>query len=384
MKTDTQKPAATAIRVGTYAEKASNTLNSKSEAQSEPETTSTRITIDRPDNIAAQNLCNKSNEQSTRNEKTRTLATKPHPSADIHAINNPKFWSISALPAGLTIVCVRDPSLTPLVRNAFTSLALENSSKIGIPLPKVAKVISIYTGNARELDKAMAFQKASIQGDISGRHEIKQIITSDGFDWSSDAGAVVFKEIVPTVECSVILQQQVDTAITSDMAYGFSRFRQTAQQAGACAILILLCQDESNLSILNKHSDELIEIEQCEPDPGMNAAFSIDCHSIRSLNCFGIGKVMCCVNMSDVAIRYHYSPFIAAELKIRAMWILRNQGKTLEEIGNLCALNKSNVSRQLQGLQVPRELAINDGWLSSYLDILTESKQVSAPSQVNK
>jgi hypothetical protein len=387
MKTISVKPKANPVSTAMLVKSLNSKMANRAETPSDLKTSALKVTVGQPISNSAQAIQQNSQALLTKDTDMNSDTAIDSSMTTTNSGNtprstNPLLATISPLPAGLTIVCVRDPSLAPLVRNAFTCLALENSHKIGIPLPIVDKVISVDTGSPRELDRAKGFQTASIPEGSSSRHESKAISTSDRLDWCSDAGAVVFASIVPPDKCCVILQQQVDGPFTPAMAYGFFRFRLAAQQAGVFVILILVCPDESQSARLGKHSDELIEVARCEPDPGMNTAFSVDCHGLHSLNCFGVGKTMCCVSLSDGAIRYHYSPFIAADLKTRAMWILRGQGKTLDEIGTLCDLNKSNVSRQLQGLPAPRPTSMGDDWLTGYLDSLPAAKSIARPQSV--
>ena len=96
----------------------------------------------------------------------------------------------------------------------------------------------------------------------------------------------------------------------------------------------------------------------CEPNPGFDEAFVLSCPELASPLNPGSGKVLCCVRLGDGGLETEIMPYVADDLKTRLMAILKANEWSLEQIGNLVGLNKSNVSRKLRMVSG----AVPDGW----------------------
>ncbi len=299
---------------------------------------------------------------------TPTFNSKELKKAKISAVKNHLVPLISPIPLGLTIVSIREASLTPHVRNTFEQLALTGSTKLGIPMSKVKEVLSLYSGNVRQLEQAMALKNANVPPKKPVKHNFRACGSREGFDWFSDEGFCVLEPIIKEADGWLTLEQCSVGPVTVSIADGLFRIRNAAQQAGVWVMVFLVCQEGYEKSRLHEFCDEYIEVSPCEPDIGGETAFSIDCVGLRNLNPLGIGITMCSVKLSEGQFRRRYTPYISSNLETRVMWILRGQGKTLEEIGSLLQKNRSSVLRRLQGLPTPKPVNMADRWLERYLD----------------
>lgn len=280
---------------------------------------------------------------------------------------NPLIAGIGPFQPGLIIVSVPSSQLLAPARNAFTCLVLEKSSVLGIPVQDHESVFSVYSGNPRQLEQAQLFAAANPLSTTSVPHASKTCCAQDKLDWTSNEGLHL---LLPTIEGAtgwVICEQPSRGQITPAMSQGIIQIGNAAKTAGVWVVLILVCPGELQKSQLSHVCDEYIEVAQCEPDIGIDMAFSIDCVGIRDMNSHGIGKVMCSVKLADGVFHRRYDPYISACFETRIMWILRGQGKTLEEIGSILKKDKSTILRRLQGLPVPRRVEMGPDWLERNL-----------------
>ncbi len=77
--------------------------------------------------------------------------------------------------------------------------------------------------------------------------------------------------------------------------------------------------------------------------------------------------------------------FIATELDVRAMWVMRGKGKSFYEIGRIFKLDKSTVLRRLQALPLPKNIEIKEDWLKLYLTRFVDDQRedVSINDELN-
>lgn len=293
-------------------------------------------------------------------------ATKPS-TAQNHLLD-----MISPIPAGLTIVALQEVSLLAYVRNAIEQEAREESNKLGVHMPIVYGMLSMYAGNYHQLDQARVIAAANISTANEVPHEFETYGSRDGFDWCSDEGLCTLEPIIRDSEgWWVTLEQAIAIPVTSTIASGLFRIRNAAQQADVSVMLFLVCPKGYESSRIHELCDEYIEVTECDPGPETDIAFSIDCVGLRHLNKLGIGKTMCSVTVHNGTFQRRFEPYISNNLATRVLWMLRGQGKTLEEIGSILGTNKSTVSRHLQGLPPPRKLKMENDWLARHLELLS-------------
>ena len=279
--------------------------------------------------------------------------------------------TISPVEPGLCIVSVPDPSYLNPVRLAVTKMILEASNVLDIPFPFIGNVISLFSGNRRQLEQANAL--AAINTPTTGvvLHEFKSCVARDKLDWSSNEGQFALRPILEQANGGIIMEQTMVCPISPAVTHGLNQISNVAQSVGAYAILLLATSSERDCLQLRHVCDELIEVAPCEPDVGDDAAFSFDCVGLRELNSLGIGKTMCSVKFSEGLFQHRFDPFISGNLETRIMWTMRGQGMSLDDIGAQFKKHKTSVMRRLQPLPKPRHLDLPKDWLSNNLEMFS-------------
>lgn len=283
--------------------------------------------------------------------------------------------AISPVEPGLCIVSVPDPSYLNPVRLAVTKMLLEARNVLDIPFPVIGNVISLFSGNRRQLEQANAL--AAINTPTTGvvLHEFKSCVARDKLDWSSNEGQFALKPIMEQAKGGIILEQTMVCPISPAVTHGLNQISNVAQSVGAYAILLLATSSERDCLQLSHVCDELIEVAPCEPDVGDDAAFSFDCVGLRELNSLGIGKTMCSVKFSEGLLQHRFDPFISSNLETRVMWTMRGQGMSLDDIGAQFKKHKSSVFRRLRSLPKPRHMDLPKDWLSNNLEMFSVSSR---------
>jgi DNA-binding transcriptional ArsR family regulator len=244
-------------------------------------------------------------------------------------------------------------------------------------MPSVTAMLSLYSCNSRALEQAKLLDSANPPSKRDIRHEFKVIGSRDGFDWCSVEGLA---SLLPIIESAsgiwVFAEQKITEILSSQFASGLLNISNAAKLAGAWFMLFTVFTNRTKVADLRQLCDEYIEVTACEPDPHCYTAFAFDCVDLRALNAHGIGKIMCSVKLKDGVIRRTFSPFVSSELQKRAIWALRGQQRSLEEIGKMLGMNKSTVSRHLLGLPPCHAQERDDGWLRDYLQTIKDCDEV--------
>ena len=283
---------------------------------------------------------------------------------------NPVAARISPFQPGLQLVSVSSPPILPLVRTAFTCLATENGRELGIPMPIVEEVVSVFSGSPRQLEQAQLFAVANPPATSSIVSVTKRCAAPEKLDWTNYGGQYALLPIIEDAKGWVIIEQTTVGAITPAFLQGLIQIDHAAKQAGTWVMLLIAGSDRADVSQLTHVCGDLIEVAQCEPDVDCDTAFSIDCVGIRDLNSLGVGKTMCNVQLIDSVFHRRYTRFVSADLETRIMCELRGQQKSLDEIGSIFKINKSTVFRRLQGLPIPRPEEVDQDWLDRNLEAL--------------
>lgn len=284
---------------------------------------------------------------------------------------NPVVTGISPFEPGLVIVSVPSAQILPLVRNAFTCSAIEKNRTLGIPMPLVDEVVSVFSGNPRQLEQAQLFAVANPPATSNVVSVTKKCAAPEKLDWTNYGGQYALLPIIEKAKGWVIIEQTAVGTITPAFLQGLIPIGHAAKQAGTWVMLLIAGSDRVDVSQLTHVCGDLIEVAECEPDVDCDTAFSIDCVGIRDLNSLGVGKTMCNVKLTEGVFHRRYERFIAADLDTRIMRALRGQHKSLDEIGSIFKINKSTVLRRLQGLPIPRPEEVDQEWLDRNLEALS-------------
>lgn len=294
--------------------------------------------------------------------------------------NHPMCSELSPFPTGLVIASVDDKCCMSQVRMTLTDMTLKKNMGLGIPMPDVESVCSVFSGRPRQLELAKLTTAASISEVSNVVHDVVVFHAPDKMVWTSNEGGGVLPSLINNTKGWVILEQVVEGALTADLVQGVLHLRSMAQQAGVRVLLLVGGLVQPSSSLLSQICEEYLEINSCEPDIEVDSSFSIACDGVRELHSRGIGKVMCNITFSEGAIHRHFESFISNDLATRLMWSLRGQGKTLEEIGSLLKVNKSSVLRRLKGLPPTRFIAGREEWIARHLDFFQEVSTKKAVS----
>ena len=281
------------------------------------------------------------------------------------------FDTLGSVEPGLVVVTVPSGLMLSHVRMAIERQIRSGGQKIGIRFPKKMAITSLYPGGGRKVREAKALAQA--QAPIAGvaTQEFAAIGTRDRFTLTCDEGLCA---VTPLIEKSkggwVTCSQSIDACPTTAVVEALMKMRAAAKQAGTYVLFFLVTGRKPEELQLQDYCDDLLVTANCEPEPGVQFAFSIDVVGLRNLNEVGIGKTMCSVRARKGQYESRWDPFIAVELFKRVIWKLRCSGKSLAEIGKIVGCDKSTVHRQMVGLPPVVKREQKEGWLKPYADLI--------------
>ena len=278
---------------------------------------------------------------------------------------------ISPLAPGLTVVAIEHPASVLDARQTFETMVRLKSHRFGIPLPRVKTVTSLYSGGGRSLEAARIRASAETLSQNAANHLFKKCGVSAGFDFLCEEGRCSLLPIVEKATGNMVtLAQAISGHFDLSRQRGLDCLHQTAFRCNAYAVLFA---DVADAALLTPLSDqfELISVRHCEPDPGFSSALAFECVGLAGLCDNGTNHVMCNVRREDGKMKRKWGQFVSTDLRDRVMWKMRGQGATLDEIGEVVDLDKSNVKRRLDKLIPPVKLKLEDGWLDGYREALT-------------
>ena len=252
---------------------------------------------------------------------------------------------------GLTVVAGQGAAGQRLIREVFTHAAITASKELPIPMPKVNSVTSLFVGSRRDRDLMKASLAAMKESGIGKNYEHQYLTSADPIDLTSPSGLPIVKRKMSQVDGWLILEHVVGTPPNPMNIEGLLRIRQAALKRKMRVMLIVMNPHQQDGTTFSRIADEYFEVTACEPDPGWDEAIVIDCVALTRGLGHAAGKVMCLAKVVEGRYVTQIVPFVSASAKTRLMAILRAMGKTLEQIGKLVALDKSGVSRHLQGIR---------------------------------
>lgn len=264
---------------------------------------------------------------------------------------------LSPIPHGLTIVNIKAPESLPYIRYALTRQTLTADNKLGPPMPAVAKVLSLHAGTTRSIDQAKMLEQAfAPSSTTSAEHEYRTVGSNIGFDWTCDEGLCTLMPIIESTRGWTILEQRAAGQVATTMAEGLIRIDNAAQKAKTRVMLLVIGVVGQGMERL---CQEYLEVSACEPNPGAELAFVVDCVGLNDVNILGVGKTMCTIRQSKSGLKMSGSAFVSESLTVRYMAQMRANGQTFEAIGREVGLDRSNVYRGLQGTRLPPAKAMS-------------------------
>jgi len=263
--------------------------------------------------------------------------------------------AISALNPGLTMIVGQYSPMTLYVHAVIVQVVAKQSADLPIPMPDCKSVICFFRNTPRKLEQLRGVHKLlGLSALTSDNFKLAYREASRELDWTSPAAIATLSLGNEEREdsCMILLQP----AGTTPDIDGLLHLRRAAEAAGA--YVILLCPDVPHDAKISGIPNELFVATPCEPNPGFDEAFVLSCPELASPLNPGSGKVLCSVRLGDDGLETEITPYVADDLKTRLMAILKANEWSLEEIGQLVGLNKSNVSRKLRMVSG----VVPDGW----------------------
>ena len=261
----------------------------------------------------------------------------------------------SALEPGLTMVVGPYGELVHFVYTAILKELVQGSSRLPIPLPECSSIVCVHSGPARYLEQVRGLHaKLGLMAPAFKKCQSFERVASCAFDWTNQASVSIVGRLkaLKNGGC-VVLQQPPD--INPDLQ-GLLELRRAAEKYNAR--IILFCPAVVDEAKISGTPNELFVVTPCEPNPGFDEGFVVSCPGLASPLSPSSGKVLCCVRLGDDGLETEITPYVADDLKTRLMAILKANEWSLEEIGQLVGLNKSNVSRKLRMVSG----TVPDGW----------------------
>ena len=271
--------------------------------------------------------------------------------------------------AGLVIFAVANPDLKPLILSCLIEHCDEQAEFPTIPFrARGRKATYAHNGSAASFQviRLLANRKAFPNG-----MECDAIRCSEnsGFVWHTHEGRHAMRVFADSLEKgTLILGQDCPGAVSAEMALGLRQIDDEARHNGVVVALAVAFHDKRNKSDrLHECCSEYVNVVTCEPDVGQNYAFTFDCHGHRQLGRLAPPKMMYSVKLDQDRISFSVEPLISPLLEERIIWMMRAQGKTLEEIGLTLRKNKTTILRRLESVYGPDMRDVDDAWLEAKL-----------------
>lgn len=262
---------------------------------------------------------------------------------------------VSALEPGLTMVVGPYGELVHFVYTAILKELAQGSSRLPIPLPECSSIVCVHSGPARHLEQVRELHaKLGLMAPAFKKCQSFERVASCAFDWTNQASVSIVSRLKALKNGGCIVLQQPAGEIPD--VEGLLQLRRIGEKSGAR--IILFCPAVANEAKISGISNELLVVTQCEPNPGFDEGFVVACPQLASPLSPASGKVLCCVRLGEYGLETEIMPYVADDLKTRLMAILKADEWSLEEIGKLVGLNKSNVSRKLRMVSG----TVPDGW----------------------
>jgi hypothetical protein len=269
---------------------------------------------------------------------------------------------------GVMLVLVREQAPMHIVRAALERQMIIRGRIAGLPLPKMDRVISILTGNHRDVE-AMKLA-ASYEHFPAGAavRKLQVLGTSGDFDVCCDEGMCAVSPFVAQARTLVTALLPSKAASSPHFVSGLERYRAATKKAGSFVMLFMCCGPKQDVSWVRPHCDEVVEVAECEPNPNIDYAFSVDSGLRLYLPPTYITKVMFSVTWTKRGWIHRQEPFVAASVEDRLIWWMLREGETQSTIADVLGVNKATVSRHVSRLKqtlksktMPRE-----GWREDF------------------
>lgn len=276
--------------------------------------------------------------------------------------------SLPPLRKGLTVIAVDSPELLHPVKAAIIKAMLSGSQDLPVPMPEFDVVSDMIVGSPRYLDHFKALQLEDETIDGTATYEPVYLPSSLPIDWTGPGGLLLIDQhLNDQPKAALVLMQHNDTRSNGLAVEGLFSVQRKARHAKSNVVMVTEL-DKMDRATCCRMTDEFFVASKCEPNPGWDNAFIFDCVELSRVPGLGQGKVMCNFKLTDYGYEFDFTPFISEQVDVRLMAILKALGMTLKDIGSLIDKDKSNVSRDLNGVPLLKTMAFTKADLSQWLE----------------
>lgn len=258
-----------------------------------------------------------------------------------------------------------DEASVMYARDMYIEQVSRQQSKTGLMMPSVKKVTSFYAGPPRQIE---VMQKLF---DSQSDPSVKVPVSFEGkskygeHDLLSDEGVGTLRPYIESPNSCTVFEQRITADRVQRTMENLKEIRMIALRANSFVIPILVGYSGIVDDAWQRVADEVVEIRKCEPGPGEEFAFSIDCHSLRIFSAYGAGTQMCSMRTGEKRLERKYETFLSADAVERAYWKLRYWGHFSNiQIASEFKVARSTVDRIVHKLGGPRDGNLNEDWLT--------------------
>lgn len=263
--------------------------------------------------------------------------------------------TVSELRIGLTLVAGHYSELLHFVHFVIVRELAMASSRLPIPMPECSSVVCIQSGPLRQLEQLHALRaQLGFSAPEFEKYQAVDRVASCSLDWTNAAAVSIVRQLSVVKDGGCVVLQQ--PAGANPDIEGLLQLRRAAEMYKAR--IIMFCPTVPAEAKFSGLANEFYVVTPCEPNPGFEEAFILSCPELAGSLNQSAGRVLCSVRLGDDGLEAEIGPYVAGDLKTRLMAILKADNWSLEKIGELVGLNKSNVSRKLRFVST----SVPDGW----------------------
>lgn len=217
--------------------------------------------------------------------------------------------------------------------------------KLGLPLPRAAKVRAMHTGPLREYRTVAAAIQAAGDPNVSLEH----LSERKHFDPTTREGVSIIKQRLADGRDQWLTIELHTDCITNDHRRGLAEIRASAKQAASGVAVFVYATDGLPVD-LAEEADECARIVECEDEPLCLAAFTVEWAGLSVLGVSSALPVLCVSLIKHQKYAVEYMPHVSNSFQDRVTAALRSHGLTQEQIGQLLGHDKSTIARRLKDL----------------------------------
>lgn len=139
-----------------------------------------------------------------------------------------------------------------------------------------------------------------------------------------------------------------------------------AVQLGKLVILVAHAAEIEDLGHIAALVDDTLICDLCEPEPGLDFAWTLESSNAKPFHADGRGKLMQQISVCDGKFQFRASAFVSASRLDRVIWYLAAEGYERAVIANIVGLSVDEVDERLARLRPPRREHVPKGYRKRY------------------